>query len=95
MSEPSDKQDEIERAVWRLAFVPGRMEKGAAYFTSVVRTEDVRLLLSDRSELSGTVECLLEACRLAVGPLGSTGPTPVYQAVLAAIAKATTPQSTA
>lgn len=32
---------------------------------------------------------LLEACRLAVGPLGSTGPTPAYEAVLAAILKAT------
>ena len=36
---------------------------------------------------------LLEACRLAVGPLGSTGPTPVYEAVLAAILKATTPKA--
>jgi hypothetical protein len=36
---------------------------------------------------------LLEACQLAVVPLGSTGPTPAYEAVLAAIAKATTANS--
>ena len=36
---------------------------------------------------------LLDALRLAVVPLGSTGPTPVYEAVLAAILKATTPNA--
>jgi hypothetical protein len=47
----------------------------------------------ERARLIAAAPDLLEACQLAVVPLGSTGPTPAYEAVLAAIAKATAANS--
>ena len=79
--------DELERAVERLND-DLRLNRPARLGTVAVSDRDLRALLSERAELLATVECLLDALRLAVGPLGSTGPTPVYEAVLAAILKA-------
>ena len=85
--------EELERAVERLADVEavlrlgqGGIARGTGYARRVA--SDLRALLFERAELLAAVKRMLDALRLAVGPLGSTGPTPVYEAVLAAILKA-------
>ena len=91
--------DELQRAVERLKNA-ARNNDGTLidkdYGEVFVCVSDLHLaneILSERAELLATVEMMLDALRLAVGPLGSTGPTPVYEAVLAAILKATTPNA--
>lgn len=48
--------DELQRAVERLSLAPGRMEPRTGFYTSMVRLDDLQLLLSERAELLATVE---------------------------------------
>ena len=99
-------QDELERAVERLSLAPGRMEPRIGFYTSIVRLEDLRRLLSERAELLDTVERLrgeladmLEACRTALAycehlKTSSFAVEPSHAAeIRAAILKATTPHA--
>ena len=50
--------NELERAVERLSLAPGRMEPRTGFYTSMVRLDDLQLLLSERAELLAAVERL-------------------------------------
>ena len=52
--------DELQRAVERLSLAPGRMEPRTGFYTSMVRLDDLQLLLSERAELLATVERMRE-----------------------------------